>query len=156
MVPSLIEQIVSGLRHNLALVFNFVHVIIVESEPLTLILSQSSVVPSKKLSVVIRNRKQIVNQSSWWFLFLGNNVLRHIKTLDWKVNQLILLGGVSFKSFQIDDKNRRCLKNLYLFDGLLMLLALVAEPSIRVTQFLRRHELLKAIVNCNFICLSLI
>jgi hypothetical protein len=53
---------------------------------------------------------------------------------------------MALESLQVNDQDGRSLEYLYLLHCLLMLLALVAVPSILLTQLLMSQELLEAVV----------
>lgn len=58
---------------------------------------------------------------------------------------------MTFEPLQVDDENGWGFEDLDLLDSLFMFLALVAKPSILLTQFLMSEKLLETVVNGNTI-----
>jgi len=60
-----------------------------------------------KLAVVVRHSKEIVYQGLALLLFLANNVLAHVKTLEWERDCSVLLLLHSLEPLEVDNKDSR-------------------------------------------------
>lgn len=58
---------------------------------------------------------------------------------------------MTLEPFQINYEYGWCLEYLDLLNRLFVHLALVAKPSVLVAKLLRSHELLEAVVDCDFV-----
>lgn len=68
----------------------------------------------------------------------------------------ILFTLMSSESFQIQDKDRRCLEYLDFLNSLFVFLAPIAVPSILLTQFLVTHKLSKTVIDLDSVILRLL